>query len=261
MRAIDARVQRQIGQRPHDGLTAQAATMLSWPAGIGNQRVAFDQQRIFVLKLLARRVVRVAVVQAHCARDAVLGQLRAPATAERSHVGQEELTVAWIDAMHQRDAKIGMMPGDHLFRNRRCQRLEHGVDHRHRKRHPPAHRCGPCRADHAPGRDDRLKIAERAVIDRIIGGRGDALERHLRAAVSGRDAGIVEAAHLFRDVGEIDRHLIADLCHLHLDRNRGADGNAVIIHEGFRFIDAVRNRTRARACGALGLIHDRRDRA
>ena len=161
----------------------------------------------------------------------------------------------------RRDHQIGVMAGDDAIRNHRRQRLEHRVDDGHRIGHPPAHRRRPHRADDAAGRHDGLEAAERAVVDRIIGRRGQALVGHLRAGVAGGDAGIVEAAHLARDVGEIDRHLVALDDDAHLDRHLLADVDAVVVHVGLRLIDAVRDRARARARHRLGMIHDGLDGA
>ena len=148
------------------------------------------------------------------------------------------------------------MAGDDAIRNHRSERLEHRIDDGHRIGHPPAHRRRPHRADDAPGRHDGLEAAERAVIDRIVGRRGEALIRHLRAGIAGGDAGIVEAAHLARDLGEIDRHLVALDGDTHFDRHLLADVDAVVVHIGLRLIDPVRNRARARPRHRLGMIHD-----
>ena len=224
---------------------------LPGPPGIRNQRIALHQQRIFGFQLLARGIVRVAVIDADGARHAVLAPLRAPAAAQGPHMGEEEFPVPGIDAVHQRHAKVCMMACDHRIRNRIDQRLEHRIDDRHRKGHPPAHRCGPRRRHHAARRHDGLQIPERAVIDRVIGRRGQAFERHLRAGMARGDAGIVEAAHLFRDVGQIDGHLVAFDLDADLDRNGRADTHAIIVHEGLRFVDSVGNGARAGACGFL----------
>ena len=125
------------------------------------------------------------------------------------------------------------------------------------KRHPQAHRRRPHRADDAARRHDRLEAAERAVIDRIVGRRGQALVGDLRAGMAGGDAGIEEAADLARDVGEIDRHLLA------LDGRRAPGSGsclptsiAVVVHVGFGLVDAVGDRARARPRRRLRVIHD-----
>ena len=74
--------------------------------------------------------------------------------------------------------------------------------------------------------------------------------------MAGGDAGIVEAAHLLRHVGQVDGHLVAFDLNADLDGNRRADIHAVIVHEGLRFIDAVGNGERARARRRFGLVHD-----
>ena len=154
-----------------------------------------------------------------------------------------------------------MVAGDDAIRDRRRQRLEHRVDDRHRIGHPPAHRRRARGAHDAAGRHDHLEAAERAVVDRIVGRRGQALVGDLRAGVAGGDAGIVEAAHLLRHVGEVDRHLVALHHDAHLDRHRLADLDAVVVHVGLRLVDAVRDGARARARHRLGVVHDGRDRA
>ena len=91
--------------------------------------------------------------------------------------------------------------------------------------------------------------------------RGQALERHLAARAARRDAGIVEALHLRRHLGEIDRHAVARDRDLDADRHALADVDAVVVHEGFRLIDAVRHLAHPRARQRLALVHDRFDAA
>ena len=80
---------------------------------------------------------------------------------------------------------------------------------------------------------------EAAVVDGIVGRRRQALVGDLRAGDAGRQAGIVEAAHLLADVRQVDRHLVAALLDAHLDRDALADVDAVVVHEGFGFVDAI----------------------
>ena len=77
----------------------------------------------------------------------------------------------------------------------------------------------------------------------------------------GGRAGIVEAADLLGDFGQIDRHAVALDLDLDADRNRRADRNAVVIHEGLGLIDAVRHGAHALARQRLALVHDRVDGA
>src|SRR5262249_61305764 len=92
-----------------------------------------------------------------------------------------------------------------------------------------------------------LETAERPVVDWIIRRRGDALVGDLRAGVSGGNAGIVEAPHLFRHVAQIDGHLVALDYDLDPDRHLSADVDAIVVHERFRLVDAVRDGARTRA--------------
>ena len=187
--------------------------------------------------------------------------LGAPAAAERAEAADEELaTSAVLMPWNDDGQQIGVVAGDDAVRDRRRQRLEDRVDDGHRIGHPPAHRRRPHRADHAAGRHDGLEAAERAVVDRIVGRRGEALVGDLRAGVAGGDAGIVEAAHLLRDLGQVDRHLVALDDDAHADRHRLADVDAVVVHVGFGLVDAVRDGARARARHRLGVVHDRGDR-
>ena len=128
------------------------------------------------------------------------------------------------------------------------------------KHHPPAHRRRPRRADDAARRDDDLEAAERAVVDRIVGRRGDALVGDLGAGVAGGDGGVVEAAHLLRHVGQVDGHLVALDGDLDLDRDALADLDAVVVERGLRLVDAVGNGLGARPRGGFGAVHDLGDR-
>ena len=209
MRAVALVVDHHVGARAHHALDAEAAAPPAGAAGIRHQRVALDHDRKLELGLLVRAVVGVAVVDADRAGDAVLGPLRAPAAAERAEAADEELVGAIVDAVERRRQQVGVVAGDDAVRDRRRQRLEDRVHDGHRIGHPPAHRRRPHRADDAAGRHDGLEAAERAVVDRIVGRRGQALVGDLRAGVAGGDAGIVEAAHLLRHLAEVDRHLVA----------------------------------------------------
>ncbi len=145
-------------------------------------------------------------------------------------------------------------------RDRRLQRLEDGVDDGHREAHPQPHRRRPRRADDAARRDDDLEAAERAVVDRIVGRRGDALVGDLGAAIAGGDRGVVEAAHLLRHVGQVDGHLLALDRDLDLDRDALADVDAVVVEPRLRLVDAVRDGLGAGAGRGLGAVHDLGDR-
>ena len=209
MGAIALGVDHHVGARAHHALDAEPAAMAAGAAGIRHQRIALHHDRKLDLGLLVRAVVGVAVVDADRAGDAVLGHLGAPAAAERPEAADEELGCPGVDAVERRRQEVGVMAGDHAAGNRRRQRLEDRVDDGHRIGHPPAHRRRPHRADHAARRHDDLEAAERAVVDRIVRRRGEALVGDLRAGVAGGDAGIVEAAHLLRDLGQVDGHLVA----------------------------------------------------
>ena len=74
--------------------------------------------------------------------------------------------------------------------------------------------------------------------------------------MAGGFAGIIESAHLFGDLGQIDRHLLARNRDFHLDGDWLADVDAVVVHIGCGFIDPVGNVPRAGAGRALRLFHD-----
>src|SRR5439155_6015992 len=87
------------------------------------------------------------------------------------------------------------------------------------------------------------------------------LVRDLRAGVAGGDAGIVEAAHLFRYLAQVDRHLVALDYDTHADRHFPADVDAVFVHVGFCLVDTGGDCARAHARHRLGVVHDRGDRS
>ena len=130
MGALDLAVEGEVGARPHHALDAEAAAMAAGAAGIRHQRIALDHHREFGLDLLVRAVVGVAVIDADRGGDAVLAALGAPAAAERAEIAEEELVGARIDAVELRDQQVGMVAGDDAVRDRRRQRLEHGIDDR-----------------------------------------------------------------------------------------------------------------------------------
>ena len=49
--------------------------------------------------------------------------------------------------------------------------------------------------------------------------------------------------------------------HPHPDRHAFPDPHAVVVHEGFRLVDAVGDFANARPCRRLAVIHDRRNAA
>src|ERR1700732_3552352 len=104
---------------------------------------------------------------------------------------------------------------------------------------------------HPPGRHNGLEAAERSVIDGIVPGRGDALVGDLGTGMPRGDPGVVEAAHLLGDLAEIDGHLVALHGDTDPDRHRLAELDAVVVHVGFGFVDAVGNGARAPACHRL----------
>src|SRR4051794_1653904 len=82
--ALDLRVEVDIVERAHGLLGAEAAAMPAGAAGILTQRVALDDQRVFRLHLLARAVVRIAVIDRDGGAHAVFAVLGAPAAADQA---------------------------------------------------------------------------------------------------------------------------------------------------------------------------------
>src|ERR1700730_10478883 len=123
------------------------------------------------------------------------------------------------------------MAGDDAVWYSRGERLEDGVDDRHRVGHPHAHGIWPLSADHPPHRHDHLQVAEAAVIHWIIGRGGQAFKRDLRASNAGRHSRIVKASHLTTDLRQVDGHLVSTLLHTDSDRNFFADLEAIVVHE------------------------------
>src|ERR1700722_12712077 len=80
-------------ERAYDDFGPQPAALPAGSAGIRPQLVLFDDDGVFDLKLLARAVVRIAVIGANHAVHAVFGRLRAPPAAGRADKADEEITV------------------------------------------------------------------------------------------------------------------------------------------------------------------------
>src|SRR5947199_168814 len=74
------------------------------------------------------------------------------------------------------------------------------------------------------------------------------------------DAGVVEAAHLLRYLAQLDCHFVVGDCYAHPDRHALANIDAIVVHVGFRLVDAAGNRAGARTRHRFGLIHDCRNR-
>ena len=158
------------------------------PAGIGDQGVALDDDGVVDLHQLGRAVMGVAVVEADRRRHPVLVVLGPPATAGGADGSDEQGVGTRVDAVHPPHHQVGVMAGRDAVGDRRRQRLEHRVHDGHREGHPAPHRRRALGADDPPGRNDRLKRAEAAVVDRVVGRRCDALEGDLGAGIGGGDA-------------------------------------------------------------------------
>src|SRR5262249_15639995 len=146
MRPLALIVDHHVRARAHHALDPEPAAAAAGAAGIGHQGIALHYDGKLDLGLLVRAVVGIAVVDADRARDAVLGQLGAPAAAQGSEAADEELGGAIVDAVKRRRQKVGVVAGDDAAGNGRGQRLENRVDDGHRVGHPPAHGCRPHRA-------------------------------------------------------------------------------------------------------------------
>ena len=155
--------------------------------------------------------------------------------------------------------QIGMVARNGAVRNGRGQRLEDGVDHRHGEGHPHAHGVGPLGADDGAHGHDHLQRPEAAVIDRVVGGRGQAFVGHLRAGNAGGEARVVETLDLAAHVGEVDLHLVALDGHLHADRDALAHLQAVVVHEGLGLVHTVGNRQGVLPRQDLRGVHDLAD--
>src|SRR5262245_30978893 len=91
MGALDLGVHGHWNARTHHPLDAEPTTTAAGTTRVRNERVALDHQRKLRLGLLVRRVVSIAIVDAHGGADAILAALGAPAATERAEIGDEEL--------------------------------------------------------------------------------------------------------------------------------------------------------------------------
>src|SRR6188768_2595073 len=91
------------------------------------------------------RVVRIAIVHADSSGHAIFVTLGAPAATAWAHCPEEEASRTRVNSMHYSHHQIGVMPCNDAVGDGRRERLEHGIDDCHRKRHPPAHRGWTCR--------------------------------------------------------------------------------------------------------------------
>ena len=242
--------------RLHHLLGAEPAAIAAGAAGVRPQAIALHQQRILGLDLFGGAVVGVAVIHRDHGVAAVAVVLGAPAATDETAEIDIEAVVLRPPSVDAADAEIGVMAGDHLFRQRRGERLEDRIDDRHRIGHPHSHRRGLHRADHAARRQHDIECAELPLVDRQVERRGQALERHLRAGIARGDAGVVETRDLFRHAGEVDRHAVAGYGDLHADRHALADVDAVVVHERFGLIDAIGHGADPLARHRLALVHD-----
>src|SRR5436189_95522 len=83
------------------------------------------------------------------------------------------------------------------------------------------------RAHHRSEREDDFQRTKAALVDRVVGRRGEALVGDLCARVARGGTGVEEAAYLRADLREIDGHLVALLHDAHLDRHAPAELHAV----------------------------------
>ena len=137
---------------------------------------------------------------------------------------------------------------------------EDGVNDRHGYRHPESERRRAHRTHHPARRVYDVQRAEAAVVDRIVGRRGEALVGDLAGAIAGGGAGIVETAHLLRNVRQVDRHPVFPDRYLDPDRDALADIDAVVVHVGLGLVNALGHGPGARPRRSLRLVHDRVDR-
>src|SRR5262245_12173733 len=101
--------------------------MLSGATRVLAQLITFDQQGIFAFDLFAGRVVRVAVIHADRARNAILRALGAPTATERAEGRNKKAPIGRRNAMQIGGDEIGVMSGNDTIRNGRRERLKYGI--------------------------------------------------------------------------------------------------------------------------------------
>ena len=167
------------GRRPaHAHLVgySQAAAELPRAAGVLAQRPVFDDDGIFGFGGFHRRVMRVAIVQAHRRVHAVFVVLRAPTPARMADVRPEKPPGLWVEAVRVNGAKVGVMSGDRALRTGWRQRSKERVADGHGHGHPDPHRRRLRGAHHTARRQNNFQRAERSLVDRQQQRRGDALK-------------------------------------------------------------------------------------
>ena len=256
MHALDPGRQVQGLLHAHRSLGTEPAALAPRPAGVLDQPVSLVDHGVLRFHQLDRAVMGVAVVDADRRAHPVLGLLGAPAAADRSRGSDDHALLVGHVAVELSDPEIGEMACGDPVGDRRCERSEDGVDHRHRYRHPQTKRCGADRAHDPARRVDHLQRAEAPVVDRVVGRRGQALIRDLGGAVACGRTGVVETAHLLRDVRQVDGHPVAGHRRLHPDRDALADVDPVIVHVGLCLVDAIGDGARAFAGRPFGFEHD-----
>ena len=99
------------------------------------------------------------------------------------------------------------------------------------------------------------------MIDGLVEGTRDALERYFGRRSASGGPGVVVAPNLAAHLREVDGHLVAFDNHAHLDRDALAFRDTVVVHERLGLVRAVGDRRHARAGQPLALLVDELDAA
>ena len=115
-----------MADRPHDAAQPEPAAIFPGAAGVLDEAVALDQQRIFHLDRLDRQVRRVGDVHLHAVL-AVLGEAPAEAAAERFEIDVVAVVARIVAEEHRRGVRA-VRRADRGLGNRGRERADHDVD-------------------------------------------------------------------------------------------------------------------------------------
>src|SRR5262245_9692251 len=158
-----------------------------------------------------------------------------------------------------RRRQVSVLPGHHIVGAGGSERFEYRVGYCHRHGHPGADRRRLGGANNPARRQNDFQWPKRAFVDRQEQRCSQKLKRHLGRRAPRCRARIIWSRDLRADSAQVDGHFVFLYYYTHSDRNIVAAVDAVVVHERFSFVAAIRNLAHGCPGETLALLTDQRD--